>query len=1068
MHRFPVLCALLAASALTQAQNLCFTPNIHGDEVVFTSEGDLWIGSVTTGEARRLTVASGFETEAFFSPDGSQIAFAAGYEDAWEAYVMPKAGGVPKRLSFDSRFVDVLGWTPDGSQIVYRGNGKLYASALESTNTYELFTVPPTGGMPMKVAVPRAFYASFHADGNRLAYVHTSSEWMNWFRYEAGEADSIWLADLKKHTFEKLTDSKGVDTQPLWIGDTIYFVSERSGVRNLFSLDPKTKKTKQLTFSTSTPVRRPTTDGKRIVYEFGTDIGLFDPATGEARVLKMKLGSDRIHARPYQLDISTGSPVAIGPTGKRVAAIAQGQLVTLPTGSGTTDHLETDSRARVYSAAWSSDGTTVAYLSDASGDEQVWTVDATGSGTPRQVTTALHGQHSRIFLSPDAKWLLIGDRESRIQLVNMTTGAVKTIAQDVNPGSYDSMARDFAFSPDSKWVTYSRRNERSNFNVFLYDIQADMSTPVTDSTLSSTSPRFSPDGQFLYCIQRRAISLTNDEIAGRSVLDSKRKLTAFTLAKSTMSPFAPTSDQESDPAKKPEAPSTNPIKVDLGGLSERIIDIPAPAGDYREILPTQSRILVISDKGLEGFDIAAKTMTVVAARATYAMLSHDGKKLLIWGANGPQVVDSSSPVVAPSQGLLSLAGRTVTVDPAAQWKQIFHEAWRVIRDLFYDPNMHGVDWNGVRKRYEEQLAQVGDRSDLNMVMQDMMAELNTGHFFLSFKGSYNYKPGKGGSLGIDVEYEKEKGAFRITKILRGDPWTPEDRSPLAHPGMNVSEGDYLLKIGTTVLSDKTNPDELLCGTAGQTIKVTVNSKPTVDGSRDIAVVPIESDGALRHKEWVKSRREYVRKASNGQIGYVYIPDMGDGGLISFGTQFDSVADYPAVIIDVRGNSGGWISGTILSDLASRITGYFSYRSGGYFRRESWAPTALLAAVTNEYAFSDGELFSEHFRTLKLGPLVGRRTGGGEVGSGLGYNLVDGQKIYVPNYGAWMGKEWIIEGRGVVPDYEVEQDQAAVMAGKDPQLDKAVQLLLEALKKNPKKEVKHPPYPVKTGGSRSGG
>jgi tricorn protease len=1071
------ICLFLALSAVCRAETQAFLthPDIHGNQVVFTAEGDLWLADITTGDAWRLTSDPGVETNAHFSPDGTQIAFSANYDGGADIYLMPVSGGIPKRLTYDSgndNSLDAaaLGWTPDGRNVLFCTGSKLYGPYLEQLLTQQLYTVPANGGPPTLLSVPRASFAALNRDGHTLAYVPTSNNWMFWFRYEAGRADVIWLADLQSGKFTQLTNSKGVDTQPVWVGPSLYFVSERSGVRNLWKLDPATKKTRQVTFSTDLPVRYPSSDGRRIVFQLGPRLEVFDPATGVARTIPIQLHSDRIHARPFEVPVAESGGAGIGPTGKRVALVARGHMVTVPIGEGSMHALVNDSSQRVQHPAWSPDGKCIAYVSDASGEEQLYLLADAEEAQPKQLTRNLTGEHGTPVWSPDAKSLLLGNRTGDIQLIEATTGAVKTVAHSEGELGSSTIQDDFCFSPNSKWVAYSTSLGRRISTVFLYEVATGKSTLVSDPGIDSSSPVFSPDGKYLFLLQDRSLSQIWTGMTGRMNYDYATKVTAFALAADTGTPFQPKDEAEDTPARKPEGTPArdakiDDAKIDIDGIRDRYLDMKVPAGKYSALFAVPGRLLLQSASSVLAYDIATSTMTPLANDVHLIGLSHDGKKLLVGGIAGLQAIDPSGGLVPPGTGALKLAGLTVTVDPVAEWRQIFYESWRVARDFFYDPNMHGIDWQAVKARYEAQLPLVASRYDLTLLTRDMISELNTGHTFAGAQSEFQRRPARPGQLGVDLVWDNVASAYQIKRILRGDTWSPESRSPFAEPGINVKEGDYLLKIHGNALRKDQDPAALLLGTANHTITVMVNSRPTLAGARTIWVTPIANDRDLRLQDWVKGRRAYVEKVSGGQIAYVYLSDMSATGASQFAQSYFPNVDKPGIIIDVRGNGGGNISGNVLNDLASHITGFFGYRAGdAYYRREGWAPLGQVVAVTNEWAFSDGDYFSEFFKRLKIGPLVGHRTGGGVVGSN-GYTLVDGGAIGIPNYGAWVPGEWIVEGRGAVPDFEVDQDPTAVMAGKDPQLDKAIEIILDNLKKHPFKKPVHPPFPVKLGGSR---
>jgi len=1064
-----------AATGFAQSDAFLTHPDIHGSKVVFTAEGDLWLADISTGEASRITSEPGVETNAHFSPDGSQIAFTAGYDGGRDVYVMPTRGGIPRRLTFDPSDPDqmpgavVLGWTPDGASVLFNSSGHLYAPKWEQEMTSQLFTIPAKGGLPALLPVPRAAFASLNPDGHTLAYVPSTSSWMNWFRYEAGEADRIWLSDLKAGTFTPLTNSKGIDTEPVWCGGAIYFVSERTGVRNLWRLDLATKKATQLTFSRDAAVRFPATDGKRIVYQIGPGLGIFDPADGSAKVLDIHLHSDRMHARPFEepvwpADRGSASPIAssIGLAGKRVAIATRGHLVTVPADreKGAMHLLVNDSAQRVQNPAWSPDGKQIAYVSDASGEEQLYLIEDVEGAAPRQLTRTLTGEHGAPVWSPNGKYLLIGDRTSDIQLVDAATGDVKTIGKDHGPWSGYHIETDFSFSPDSKWVTYAASLGWRLSAVSLYEIATGKTTLVSHPGIDSNAPLFSADGKYLFMLQASSISQTWTGISSRMNQNYATKVTGFALAKTTRSPL---DTPEPEEGAKPE-PVAKETKIDMDGLSDRAFDMHVPAGQFQGLFVTPNRLILQDETSILACDMKTGAVSDLAKGVQPVELTRDGKKLLADGPAGLQVIDATGGVVPPGTGALKLDGLTISIDPQREWRQVFHETWRIWRDLFYDPNMHGIDWKAIRTKYEAELPRVASRYDLTLLTRDMISELSIGHSFAGARSEFVAKAARPGLFGADLAWDAVAHAYRIAHILKGDAWDPAQRSPLANPGVDVKEGDFLLRIGGNILRQDQDPASLLLGTAGRPIEIEVNDKPEMAGARKLTVKPLSNDRNLRLKDWIEGRRAYVEKASGGQISYVYVGDMGGSGATQYAQQYYPNVDKPAILLDIRGNDGGNISGSILNDLTSHATAFFAYRDGTNYRRESWAPLGHVALVTNEWAFSDGDYFSEMFKRLKIGPVIGHRTTGGVVGP-VGYRMVDGGGVGVPNYGAWVGNEWIVEGRGVVPDYEVEQDQAAVMAGKDPQLDKAIEVLMAELKAHPFKLPMHPPYPVKLGGSR---
>jgi len=1059
--RIAALIAVFTPALGLQAQTPAFVthPDIHGNRLVFTAEGDLWMADAQSGEAWRITSDPGVESSAHFSPDGSQIAFVAGYDGGDDVYVMPTAGGIPKRLTYDATdpdFVEpaVLGWTPDGTRVIFGSGAKLYGPHFEQEMTHQLFTVPAVGGMPKLLPVPRGAFASLNPDGHTLAYVPTSSFWLNWFRYQGGEADRIWLADLNSPHFTQLTNSKSVDTEPIWVGQQLYFVSERSGIRNLWRLDVKTKQATQVTFSTDDQVRSPSTDGKRIVFQLGEKLAIYDPASGKTRVVPIQLHSDRIHARPFEAkawpDDQPGyDPIAatLAPKADRVAIAPRGHLLTAAVEHGAAHTLLDDSGQRVQNPAWSPDGKQIAYISDASGEEQLYLMGDEAGATPRQLTRTLTGEHGTPVWSPDGKRLLIGDRTSDIQLVDVATGTVTTIGKDKGPWSSAYIETDFCFSPDGKWIAYSASLGWRLDTVFLYEIATGRTIRVSDPNIDSSSPVFSRDGKYLFMIQGRVVSQSWLLIDSRMSESFSERVTGVTLNSATALP----SETDTKPGGD----------VQPEGMEGRTFDLGVADGDYSGLWAGDGRVLIQSKSDVLSCEIATGKVTTLAQGVQAIDLSADGKKLLVRGPDALQVIDDTGGTVAAGTGKVDLQGLTITVDPAKEWRQMFDETWRIWRDVFYDPNMHGIDWPAMKRRYEAKLPAVASRRDFTQLVRDMISELNIGHSFAGAMSEFASKVVRPASLGVDLEWDASSGSYKITHIMRGDAWDPDNRSPFAKPGINVREGDHLLKIRGVVLTADQDPAANLLGQAGQEIEVTVAGS---SGTRTLTVKPIANDSQLRMKDWMASRREYVEKASGGQLAYVYLSDMGGSGATMYAQQYYSNVLKPGIILDVRGNDGGNISGYVLADLNSHPSAYFAQRNNSNTWREGWAPLGHVALVTNEWAFSDAEYFSECFKRLKIGPLVGHRTTGGLVGPVI-YRLIDGGGVGIPNYGAWADGQWLVEGKGAVPDYEVDQDPAAVMAGKDPQLDKAIELLLAELKAHPFQMPQHPPYPIKRGGSQ---
>ena len=1090
-----LLIAALAMSfsspATAQPHHFLYAPDIHGNRIAFSAEGDIWLSNLKTHETRRLTSDPGLETYPKFSPDGKELAFEGSYGGKIDIYVMPTEGGIPHRVTYDPTIARLLGWTPDGKGLLFRSNR---STALEPP---QLFTIPWRGGPVKRLPVPQAFFGELSPNGKELAYVPDSNEWMNWFRYQAGEADSIWLTDLTGKHFTELTHNKWVNTTPVWVGNKIYFVSEQSGVRNLWELNPKTDAEKQLTFSTTVPVRYPSSDGRKVIYQIGPTLGVYDPQTNKSEVLSIPLHSDRLHARPVDVPIAAAiESSAIGPTGKRVAIIARGQIVTVPAKHGQMNLLEDDATQRSRNAAWSPDGKQIAFTSDKTGEEQLYVVGDQPGDKIRQVTTNLNGENFRPVWSPNEKYIVIGDRQLRIQLVNVATGKITLIDQADRGGSYDQPNQDYTFSPDSKWVAFSKIGFGWNNSVWLYNIKTGQKTEISDPEISSASPTFSPDGKYLYMIQQRIAHMVGSAFNSQLAYTKPTVITAVSLMPTTKSPFLAKDEEEGVPSKpkpSPKPPTVKPanvkkapsIKIDLNGIQNRLVDVGLPPSNYSQVVAIAGGKLLVSNSApstnpgppattLASYDVKTKKSTLLApmilplGNADDPLLfqvSGSGANVLVHSPAGLQVLSTVAPT--PPQ-TVALAGLIIRINTEQEWKQELNESWRVARDFYIDPGMGGVNWLAVKAKYNAMLPMVADRTDLTHIIGDMLAELSTGHCYTFGPNPYVKMGPPLGFLGANISNDPIAKAWKIDRILNAGRWNFQFESPLSAPGLNVKAGDYLLDINGLPLQTNCDFEKNLVGTAGHVIALTISPSANGVGKRVIHIVPMSSDRHLRYLDWVEGRKEYVAKRTNNQIAYVHLSDMENNGADEFAQMYYANVEKPGIIMDVRGNGGGYISYNILEPLATKTLGFGQPRYGLGWRRESWGPLGHIVGICNEWDFSDGEQFSEDFKLLHIGPLVGHRTGGGEIGSGNGYPLADGGEVYVPDYGSWVIKKhkWIVEGRGVEPNYPVNQNQAKVMAGDDPQLDEAIQLELDYLKAHPFSIPKPPPFPNHTGGSRS--
>ncbi len=1080
---FPVVCKYVipllffAPAAYLRADTSQFSflrrPDIHGDSVVFTSEGDLWLGSITSKSAVRITTHSGIETNAHFSPDGSKIAFTGQYDGRTDVYLMPTEGGEPKRLTFDPSTAVAVGWNPNGKSILFKSQrGK-------ATVGSRLFEVAASGGMPHLLPIPQVSIASMNRDGRRIAYVPISIESQHWFRYKGGQADSIWLTDIEKLTFKRLTNYPGVETNPCWIGDDLYFVSERDGIANLYRMDLNSGKAVEVTHYTDYPVRSPSSDGKRIIFQRGFGLALFDPAAGDVKELKFNLHSDRMHTRQRKTGLTALlNTVSIGPTGKRVVLESRGQLVSIPAEQGEPRILASLPGSRSKFPAWSPDGKQIAFVSDRSGEEQIWVCPASGEGYPRQITRDHKGPLGKLIWSPDGKWLASGDIDLKILLIDVKSGISTLVDQQDRGGSYDWTNYSYRFSPDSKWLTYAKTEPNWNQCVYLYNITTTKRTPVTSSEMNCYAPAFDFSGKYLVYLADRQF---DPNMGGASHFFSYDKITRvnlLVLTSDTPSPSLIESSEEGTTEKvKPAAKDSTATRIDLDGLSNRSIEVGLPAGYYQKVDCLNGRLLVLEANSnpaylddpsnmpchLIGYDLKKKEPSTISGNLTAYEVSADQNKLLLQNDKSISIIDSSSGPANPGAGKVDLSRVSLDVDPPSEWKQMLNESWRLARDLFYDPAMHGVDWNAVKTKYLAQLPAVGDRNDLNTVLGDLIAELNTGHSFVRGGDTgMNTALIPMGYLGADLEPVTGMGAVRIVKMFEGDGFDLDARSPLLEPGLNLKAGDYIVAVNGEQVHADEDFQALLQGTVGRVVALSINSKPSLEGARIVRVKPMATESMARYYELIASRRLYVEQHGGGSIGYIHLPDMIGGGLQEYTKHyFPNNQTKAGLIYDVRDNGGGFISAMLLLQMAHKPYAYFKPRFGTSWTRADWSFAGYSAALCNEFSSSNAEEFSDAFQRLKLGPVIGARTWGGEVGSGNGYHLLDGGVLYVPNYGEWApdGK-WIIEGPGFIPDIAVAQDPAAVLAGADPQLDRAITILKEEIRKHPVVRPLPPPFPNK--------
>jgi tricorn protease len=1046
-------------------------PALSATHVAFIYAGDLWTSRHDGSDVRRLTTDTGVESNPAFSPDGRQIAFSAQYEGNTDVYVMPVEGGVPARLTWHPGVDQVQAFTTDGTAVLFTSGRAVF------TNRYtQLFKVPLTGGMPEVVPIPNVAEA-VQGPGGRIAYNPIAGRYQQWKEYRGGTVSQIWIYDPTGKELEKIPQppTRSNDTDPMWIGTSVYFRSDRSGEFNIFSYEPRTKALRQITRYTDFPILNASAGGGKIAFEQAGYLHLFDPASSRSTRLKVGVAADLPEARQR---FATGTRwirgAALSPTGARAAFEFRGEIVTVPAEKGDPRNLTNTTTWHERSPAWSPDGQQVAYFSDEGGEYTLRIASQDGKAAVRTIKVSGNGFYSQPVYSPDGKKLSYVDNSHSIYWLDLESGT-STRIDGHRVYTPQGVARH-SWSPDSKWIAYVVNLQPLVTAVHLYSVDQRKSFQITDGLGDVADPVFDRSGKYLYFFGSTDAGPAVDWFAQSNAdMQFSRNVYLAVLRNDLPSPLARESDEEkpstTPPATAPgggrgesRPPAAEPVRVDLDGIQYRILDMPIPAGRLSSLEAGTAGLIYFrrttdNRTALERYDLTARRSETLLPEVGNYTLSADGKKLL--HASGPNwSIVSTTARIDPSAGRIGVAAIQVRVDPRREWKQIFDEAWRINRDYFYAPNMHGVDWAAMKAKYEPFLADLATRSDLNRVIQWMSSELSVGHHRVGGGDTpAPPNPVPGGLLGAD--YSVENGRYRFKKVYGGLNWNPQLRSPLTEPGVSVREGEYLLAVRGQDVKPPTNVYSFFENTANRIVEITVGPNPDGTGSRTVSVVPIANEGALRNRDWVEGNLRKVDKATNGRVAYVYVPNTAAQGHEYFKRYFFPQTHKDAIIVDERFNGGGQVADYYIDLLRRPHISYWAMRYGADLKTPTASIQGPKVMIVDETAGSGGDLLPWMFRKFQLGPLVGQRTWGGLVGT-LGFpTLMDGGQITAPNLAIWTAEEgWVVENEGVPPDIYVEQTPADVMAGRDPQLEKAIEVAMQALKQAPASTPKRPAYPVK--------
>ncbi len=1090
-----LLCLFLPALVQTAPEEtrLMRQPDISKDSVVFVYAEDLWIVPRAGGEARRLTSHPGDEQFPKFSPDGKWIAFTGEYDGNADVYVIPAEGGEPRRLTYHPANDMVLGWTADSKKVLFRSSR---ASAPNATT--KLFLVPVEGGLEEMLPVPRASLTSFSPDGEKIAYNPTSQEFRTWKRYRGGWNNYIGIYDLKRNTYEEMPRSGTLDQFPMWRGNAIYFISDRDGTMNLYRWDLGNKQTKKLTNYTEYDIKWPSAGSDAIVYENGGLLYSYDLAKGKVTHIPVTVASDLTTARAEIKNVASSiRSFELSPTGVRALVEARGDIFTIPAEHGSIRNLTDTPGTHEQNAVWSPDGKWVAYLSDRSGEFELYTRPQKG-GDEVRITSDGECYRYGPKWSPDSQKLAYWDKKQRLYYVDIE----KKQPVLVDQADY-GLAGPPAWSPDSRWLAYAKNAANTNSAVYLYSLEKSQSTRTTDDFYNSLNPAFDQNGKYLYFFSDRFFYPSNGVLDMTFNYYDTRGIFALVLKKDEASPFAPQIDDEkdSDEAKKPDAaaakpepkadakseeakssdekpgekkPEVKPITVDLDGIEARLVQVPVPAGMYTNLEARKEKIFYLThpiestENGRPGppppatlhmYDISKRKDDVVLTGIDNYDLDRDGKKVIYRAGPGNYGIVDAAAGKKVGDGKLDLAALQLRVDPRAEWKEIFHEAWRVERDFYWDPAMAGTDWNMIGKRYEALLPWVAHRSDLNYVIGEMIAELSTSHTYVN-GGDLPARPRVGTGL-LGVDFAVDNGYFQFAKIYKGENWDESTRSPLTEPGLKVKQGDYLVAVNGIAARPPANPYSFFENLAGKVVTLKVNDKPSDQGAWEISVKTVGNDSGLRYYDWVESRRRIVSDATNGRIAYMHVPDTAIPGLQAFDKYLAGQIGKEGLIIDERYNGGGFIPTFFTEKLQRRMLNLLSRREGKDIPIPNEAIYGPKVMIVNELAGSGGDAFPWYFHEEKLGPIVGERTWGGLVGISRSIPFMDGGSVTAPESAFWApdksGSRWIVENHGVDPDYVVEQRPDLEVSGHDPQLEKAIELAKQALEKMPPPPTR-PKYP----------
>ena len=1067
----------LQASAMNEARMLRY-PDINGDLIAFVYAGDIWTVNANGGSAKRVTSHPGIELFPKISPDGKWIAFSAEYSGSRQIWVMPSEGGTARQLTFYNSVGEmpprggfdnvVLDWTPDSKHILFRANRTSFG---DRNGRY--FTVSIDGGFEESLPIVNGGFATFSPDGSQLCFTPVDREFRSWKRYKGGRATELWTYDLINNKSQQITHWAGSDQWPVWHGNHIFYASDRNMRLNIWRYNVNTKENEQVTHHDDFDIMWPSGRNGKLVYENGGYLHVLDLASGNSQKITVAIHYDNPNLQPYFKNVKDYiSSYSLSPSGKRALFEARGDIYSVPVEKGEIQNLTNSQGVREISPVWSPDGKQIAFYSDATGEYELYLLENKEGSAPRQITRGSSAWKHTAEWSPLSTHLVYSDRTMKLWLVDATSGKQVVIDE-----ATAEEIRDYIFSPDGDWIAYSKSSPNYQSALWVYQISSGRKYQLTDASFSDSNPTFSRDGKYLFFLSNRDFNLAFSSFEFDYLYNNATRIYALPLCDdgTTLTPYkedrelygdekeevspenGKTSNKNED--EKKSSPERIKVKIDLDNIQNRIQALPLSSGNYRIIGAVEEGVLYASANKIMRYNIKEEKTEEILDNTGYGILAADGKSFIYRRGNDWGVAKNQTGQTAGT-GTINLDNLNMKIDPRAEWNQIYADAFRIFRDYFYVNNLHGVDWEAIRESYGALIPYLPSRFDLDYILNEIVSETNTGHAYVDWGDISRIERINGGLLGAELEADLSAGRYKIRKIYPGENWNESRRSPLTESGINIKEGDYIIRINGQELTTAQNPYELLENLGNRHVELTVNNTPFTSGAKSYTVKTITSEQELRYMEWVNQRREMVDRLSDGRIGYIHVPNTAIEGNREL---FKGVYAYhhkEALIIDDRYNGGGFIPDRMI-DLLNRRTLVYWHRNGlpQPMKTPGIAHDGPKAMLINGYSSSGGDAFPYVFRKTGEGKLIGSRTWGGLVGISGNARLVDGGYISVPRFGIYdQTGEWIIEGIGIYPDIEVMDRPEELAKGNDPSIEKAVEVLLEELKANPRPQVTVPAPP----------